>query len=149
MFSSSNSMLFFYLSESAILVLFVLPLTTCRRRKFFKRRFLRNMSVCHGFLALVRLYRCFQIWMWRKTSAKPIIRSHWLCFAPYHWRFIQFSMAELPRGLSCSVCYNNFKSDEIQYVPRNLICGHTYCTGIQFGYSFVTYHFKVPVRLLQ
>lgn len=42
---------------------------------------------------------------------------------------IEFSMAEVPRGLSCSVCYNNFKSDEIQYVPRNLICGHTYCTG--------------------
>ncbi|XP_068701525.1 uncharacterized protein [Montipora foliosa] len=33
------------------------------------------------------------------------------------------------RGLSCAVCYNNFKSDEIQFVPRNLICGHTYCTG--------------------
>lgn len=33
------------------------------------------------------------------------------------------------RGLSCSVCYNHFKSDEVQFVPRNLNCGHTYCTG--------------------
>lgn len=41
------------------------------------------------------------------------------------------SMADA-RGLSCSVCYNNFKSDEVLYVPRNLICGHTYCTGNYF-----------------
>lgn len=27
------------------------------------------------------------------------------------------------------MCYNDFKSDEVQFVPRNLICGHTYCTG--------------------
>ena len=32
------------------------------------------------------------------------------------------------RGLSCQICYQNF-SREGEHVPRNLQCGHSYCTS--------------------
>nr|XP_006824940.1 PREDICTED: E3 ubiquitin-protein ligase TRIM23-like [Saccoglossus kowalevskii] len=34
---------------------------------------------------------------------------------------------EEPRGYYCSICYHGYKRDG-QYVPRNLNCGHTFCT---------------------
>ncbi|XP_048589271.1 uncharacterized protein LOC5506775 isoform X2 [Nematostella vectensis] len=47
------------------------------------------------------------------------------------------------RGMCCSVCYNPFHATESQAIPRNLNCGHTYCTGClgklsaQSQYAFV------------
>ena len=38
------------------------------------------------------------------------------------------SSQEEIRGLSCQICYQSF-SREGEQVPRNLQCGHTYCTS--------------------
>ncbi|XP_077984751.1 uncharacterized protein LOC144439343 [Glandiceps talaboti] len=34
---------------------------------------------------------------------------------------------EEPRGYYCTICYHGYKRDG-QFIPRNLICGHTFCT---------------------
>jgi len=31
--------------------------------------------------------------------------------------------------VQCSLCYNDYSEDNPKLVPRNLSCGHTYCTG--------------------
>ena len=38
------------------------------------------------------------------------------------------SSLEEIRGLSCQICYQNFSRDG-EHVPRNLQCGHSYCTS--------------------
>lgn len=44
---------------------------------------------------------------------------------------------EESRGLCCSVCYNAFTSIDDQSVPRNLNCGHTFCTGMYCMIGFI------------
>ena len=92
--------------------------------------FLRNVTTeCASVCVFYRFkpLLCWECYYCVITGAKPRL----LPFTPV---FVEISMAEL-RGLSCSVCYNDFKSDEVQFVPRNLICGHTYCTGILLFYN--------------
>ena len=38
--------------------------------------------------------------------------------------------ANLDNGIvQCSLCYNDYSEDNPKLIPRNLSCGHTYCTS--------------------
>ena len=56
------------------------------------------------------------------------ILVNWCDKAPI--RFCTKMAEDSPRGLCCSVCYNAFKTDDENLVPRVLKCGHTYCSGM-------------------